>query len=302
MISFSELNGNNADELARRLSEGREELREEIFEVISSFSEVLDEGADFAFCRFEDHLLVRIYDGENYVFVYPIALTDDAKDTDALEQIRLYAVREEVPLIFCDVPPEALSVLENFFRYTEAYGEDEDSLQVRVLSDISRAADIPEVCDGVLTLRPICEGDIADYARLCRDAELNKYWGYDYRADAREPSDEYFYDVAMRSAEDGTALSLAVSLDGRFVGEATLWGFDLLGGCKVGFRILPEWQGRGFGKRTLTLLLELCSELCVKTVCASVMKDNAPSIAVVGGIMSFCRQEDGINYYIYKLA
>ena len=304
MISFLELNADNAEPLIAGLSEGKAELFDDISEIVLSFLEEISEEVGFAFCRLDDMLLVRIFDGGEYIFVYPIALSDTADEASALEAIRLYAVKEEIPLVFCDVPEESLSAIDEAFRFSEAYAEDDEgeSFRVRVLTEISRAVDIPEVGDGTLTLRPLTEEDIPDYARLCRDAELNKYWGYDYRADAREPSDEYFYDVAMRALDDGVALSLAVDLEGKFVGEATLWGFDLKGGCKLGFRILPEWQRRGFGKRTLARLLELCSELGIRVALASVMKENAPSIAVVEKVMAFCRQEDGINYYLKEFA
>ena len=303
MISFLELNADNEKALAIGLSEGREELFDEIFEIVSSFSDSLGEGVEFCFCRFGELLLVRIFDGEDYTFVYPIALSDNADERAALEEIRLYAVREELPLVFCDVPLESLPLIEEHFRFSEAYAEDEDdeSFRVRVLTELSRAVDIPRVTDGVLTLRHLCEEDIPDYARLSKDSELNKYWGYDYRLDRGEPEDEYFYNVACRALDDGVALSLAVDFEGKFVGEATLWGFDLLGSAELGFRILPEWQGRGFGARSLSLLLELGAELSLKSLRASVMKENLRSEAIVKKKMALYEQNDNVNYYIQEI-
>ena len=303
MISFIELTADNLRLVADRLSDGREELADEIFDIASSFSDTLDEGVGVGFCRFEELLLVRIFDGEEYVFVYPIALTDGADERCALEEIRLYAVREEIPLVFCDVPCESLSVIEESFRFSEAYAEDEDgeSFGVHILTEISRAVEIPDVSDGSLTLRSLCDRDISDYARLSRDTELNKYWGYDYRADVQNPEDEYFYKVAICALDDGVALSLAVDFDGKFVGEATLWGFDLLGSAELGFRILPEWQGRGLGKRTLDLLLELCSELGLKSVTASVMKENTVSASIVEKRMILTSRENNVNKYIQNI-
>lgn len=303
MISFRELNADNEKALAVWLSEGREELFDEIFDIASSFSAAISEGVEVGFCRLEELLLVRIFDGEDYIFVYPIPLSDNADERAALEEIRLYAMREELPLIFCDVPRESLSFIEEHFRFSEAYAEDEDgeSFRVHILTELSRAADIPCVTDGVLTLRPLCEEDIPDYAELSKDIELNKYWGYDYRSDNEEPDDEYFYKVACRALDDGVALSFAVDLDGDFVGEATLWGFDLLGSAELGFRILPRWQGRGFGARTLSLLFELGSELSLKSLRASVMKENLRSAAIVEKKMTLYKQSDNVNYYIQEI-
>ena len=251
MISFKQLNDENKETLAAELSLGKSELHCEIEEIVASFADDLDEDVEFAFCRFDELLLVRIFDGEDYIFVYPIALTDTADERAAIEEIRLYALREEIPLVFCDVPEESLSVIEEHFRFTEAYAEDDEgeSFRVCVLTELSRAIDIPDISDGTLTFRQLTEADIPDYARLCRDTELNKYWGYDYRADEQNPTDRYFYDIAMLALYDSVALSLAVDFEGKFVGEATLWGFDMLGSAELGFRILPEWHGRGFGTR-----------------------------------------------------
>ncbi|MBR3715348.1 MAG: GNAT family N-acetyltransferase [Clostridia bacterium] len=302
MISFKELNEENSSLLAAELTSENAALRADVEEIISSFAGSLDE-AGFAFCLSEEFLLVRIFDGEGYIFVYPIALTDDADAKVALEKLRLYAVREEIPLILCDVPESSLSEVEDHFRYTEAYAEDDDgaSFTVKTLTEISRAPDIPNITDGKLSLRHLAEDDIPDYARLSKNTELNKYWGYDYRADNKNPSDRYFYDVAHRAFDDGVALSLAVDHDGKFVGEATLWGFDLLGSCEIGFRILPEWQGRGFGSSTLALLTKLCDELGIRCIRASVMKENIISLSIIEKKMSLYRQTDSINYYMYEL-
>ena len=261
-----------------------------------------DEEIEYAAAIFADCLCLRACDYGRYSFIYPFMLADGADAKSAVLAMVEYATREEIPLTIADVPSEELAETVIGFRNLDIDAEDIEcaSYRIKVKTPPMLLSEPPTYSEGELTLGPLTEADTAEYARLSRATETTRYWGYDYRADAREPSDEYFYSIAMRALDDGVALSLAVDFEGKFVGEATLWGFDLKGGCKLGFRILPEWQRRGFGKRTLAQLLELCSELGIRVAIASVMKENEPSIAVVDRLMAFCRQEDGINYYLHK--
>ncbi len=299
MISFINSSDGENEKIAEKLSREDDKIKEEVLEIIESFSEFSQE-CDFAFCRFEDFLSVRIFDREMYAFVYPIPLCDGASEENFLLEIGKYALKEEIPLIFCDIPAECVSTFEECFRFTELTDDGCGSYTGRVLSELSRAVDIPEISDGVLTLSPLKEEDIPLLAKLSRDSELNKYWGYDYREDIEDASDAYFYNTACSAAEDGTALTLAVRLGDIFIGEGTIWGFDLHGGASVAFRIFPEFHKRGFGKRTFQLLLKLGSEIGLLQLCASVMCENLPSKKILDRYMVLCRSENGVNNYLHR--
>ncbi len=299
MISFTDGGGICAEEIAGALSPSSGEIYGEILEIIESFSEFSDEGCEFGFAVHNNSLLVRIYDGEMYAFVYPIALCDGVDERESLSEIGKYAVREEIPLVFCDVPSECTETLDELFRFTERHGSD-DGYTVRVLTELSLIPDIPKVCDGVLSLSPLCEGDIPDYARLCRDAELNKYWGYDVREDAPDAPDGYFYDTARRGMDDGTSLTLAVRREGAFVGEAVIWGFDLNGGASLAFRILPEFQKMGYGGRALALLIRLGEELGLLEMRASVKQENIPSMKLLDRQIVCCFKDENVKFYLHK--
>ncbi len=299
MISFITQGQGGARDVSGRLSSNCPDCYDEIFEIVSSFSDIDENECEFGFALFGRLLLVRIYDGEVYSFVYPIALSDGQDEREALTEIGRYAVREEIPLVFCDVPYECIETVEGLFRFTKTY-RDGESCVIEVLNELMCAEDIPHLSDGVVTLSPLSAEDIPDYARLCRDAQLNKYWGYDVHADMPYAPDEYFYQAAERCAEEGTALSLAVRADGEFAGEAVLWGFDLHGSAELAFRILPRLQNRTYGKRTLSLLLKLGDELGLFEMRASVMQENIPSVKLLDRQMECCYTDKNVKRYLQK--
>ncbi len=298
MISFITLDEKNARELAESLSGNDPGTLAEIREILESFLPALCE-CEIGLCRFEDFLLVRIYDGEMYAFVYPIALRDGLDERNALLEIGRYTQKEEIPLLFCDVPEDCVSSVEESFRFTECAG-DGDGCTVRVLSELSRLSDIPKLSRGELSLTALREEDIPAFARLSRDSELNKYWGYDFREDIADAPDRYFYDTAAAAERDGVALSRAVRYGGELVGEVIIWGFDLHGGASLAFRVLPEWQGRGIGGSALSLLLELGGEIGLLELRASVMCENLPSKRLLDRHMVCIYKGEKVNKYLHK--
>lgn len=297
MLKFTILNDNSTSELVKQLSP--DGLCSETQDVISSFLPLVDEGCEVGFARVGKTLLVRIFDNGEYLFIYPIALCDGADEREALSLLREYAIREEIPLVFCDVPEEAEATLEEAFRFTEMR-DDDGCRYALVKSELSMLCEPPSACDGVISLTPLCEADIRAYAEISKNEELNKYWGYDYRQDNPDPDDEYFYNAAIQGLKDGTGISLGVRYNGELVGEGCFWGFDLLGSAEIGFRILPKWQRRGLGRRTLKLLMEIGEEMGLISLCASVKKENIPSVGLLDSMMPRLSEESGVYRYIHK--
>ena len=178
MISFSVLNKENitqifTDIMAKNTSSDGEYL----LEILSSLTE--DNDLEIAVCAKENCLFIRIFDDE-YLFSYPVALAEGAEEGRALEEIRAYAIKEEVPLVICDIPSECLDAVASNFTKSQAFAEDEDesSYTLRVFSEISDiSADFP-IVSGEISLDMLTASDEREYARLCRDGETNKYWGY----------------------------------------------------------------------------------------------------------------------------
>lgn len=241
-----------------------------------------DEGdVEYAVSYSNGCLLARIYDDE-YCFMYPLALCDEADAVLAAMEIRAYAVKEEIPLVYIDVPGDALGDLLVNFRHINAditSPHTDKFYTVRVISELAMIDEIPSYTGyfGV-SLTPFTPDDDEDYARLCMDEETNKYWGYDYSQDEAEPEISYFRRVAEAEFDRSTALCLAVRYKNTFVGEATLYYFDLMGGCECAIRILPEFRRMGYGGEALKLLKTIAKRMGIKYLRAAVYLRNEASV------------------------
>ena len=93
----------NSDELDNLLSTLDGEEKERASEIVSSFLEA-DFDASFAFSVTEGTLVVRVFDGIDYSFIFPYEISEDADLPRAIESIVKYAVLEEIGVTFECVP------------------------------------------------------------------------------------------------------------------------------------------------------------------------------------------------------
>ena len=290
MISFMELCRESRPEIeAALLRETGTPDTEYIAEIVDSFLELTGEEFDtgVGICAFCGCILVRICDMGRYGFVYPIPVCEDADVRSAIDAVRAYAVKEELPLTFTDVPSEELGVLASAFRHLTLDASDPSGelYRAEIASECMLASEAPCVRDRELSLTDIEEGDVASMARLYTSDEVNEYWGYDFREDTDCVTESYFYDTARYERAMGTAMTLAARVEGEYIGEAVLHAFDLTGGCEIAVRLLPEWQGVGFGKRLLALAFDAAREIGLVRVYGSVMRENERSVAMLSKYM-----------------
>ena len=241
-----------------------------------------DEDTEYAVTESHGCLLFRVYEDE-YSFIYPIKLSDNADHLAAAMEIRAYAVKEEIPLVFTDVRPEELGSLVTKFRHVNIDSSDPENrfYTVRVMSELALIDEIPSYYGYFdLGLTPFTPEDDEDYARLCMDKESNAMWGYDYSEDEPDPEISYFRESAEAEFNRSAALCLAVRYKGLLVGEATLYYFDLMGGCDCAVRILPEHRRRGHALEALRVLRTLARRMGLVRISASVDINNAASIAM----------------------
>ena len=269
-------------------------------DVISSFS---DCSLEVALSLLPDAAAVRIYDGEKYVFLSPVGLTDPWDIKSALSLIRDYAVAEMIPLYFTDVMREELSYYTELFRFVDAraYEDDEDLFFLIVSNECDALAELPVGASGRVVLHEIDARDKENYRRLCEDKELNRYWGYDVSDDAPNADAEYHLSVAKREFDTGAAITLGVYLDGVFIGEGVLYDFDMSGGASVAFRLLPEFHGRGLGEDTLSALIGVGREIGLLYLTAEVAAENIPSSKTTGKLMNFVFECGGVLHYRLSL-
>ena len=110
---------------------------------------------------------------------------------------------------------------------------------------------------------------------------MNRLFGYDYKEDMPGASDEYFLSAAREGRMLGSSMTLAIRAGGRFIGEVQFFAFDGRGECEVAYRILPKYQGRGFGSSALEAAIELAGELKLKKLSCDVLKANKRSMHLV---------------------
>lgn len=280
MISFKPFDGDSYDECLSYAAKSLPNAEKcEIADIFESLSEMAEE-CEVGISAYSGCLLVRIYDGE-YIFAYPIPMTEDADEDCALDEMRLYAIKEEIPFVLTDVPGECAEVIEEKYENVEILCEDEDEERYRARF-ISECAKIPEDMSFSFEngLNFVLPTDIyaSEYARLCRDEGVNRFWGYDFRCDAEGCDDGYFLREAERGFNSGCTLTLFVLQGDKFVGEALLYYFNYLGGAECAVRLLPEFMGRGLGTEVLWALIKAASDMGLKELYATVDPENLPSI------------------------
>ena len=240
-----------------------------------------------AFFYSDSVLYARIFDGERYVFPMPFMLTDDADIKSACILLSQYAVREMIPFILTDIPREELSVITELFRHVDAtcYEEDDDSFFVKVNNECDMLDLVPSITESDVTLDGITEADAENYAALASDRELNRYWGYDALADNPDGDPAVYLDTVRREFDTGVAITLAIRLDGKLVGEAVMYAFDFMGGAQIAVRVLPAYHGRGVGSKATRALIALAREIGLLRLGAQIMNENKASIKMTSKYM-----------------
>ncbi len=258
-----------------------------MIEIVFEISESMTDETSAAFFYLDKVLYARIYDGERYVFPLPFMLDEDSNAEEACLNLASYARRELIPLIITDVPRDEIEFLCSVFPHIDAftYEDDDDSFYVKVNNECDMLDEIPTLeLDGIM-LDELCDFDKERYGELCRNRNLNKYWGYDADADNPSGNADFYLDVARREMSDGIAIALAVREKGEFVGEATVYDFDYRGCASVAVRILPDCHSRGLGSRALRAIIEYARMIGLKEVRAEVLAENENSIKMTSKYM-----------------
>lgn len=268
------------------------EIEELLFDYLDM---ALEDDGEIAVAVSAGCFLIRIYQDENgYSFMCPIPINEEASVIDAAEDIRKYAIKEEIPVVFIDVYEDDLSEVCEPFRFTEPEAMDEDgsTFCVTAYTEADCLEELPTIEGERAILSPLSEDDVLEYARLCRHPEVNKLYGNDYRDDyGTDAPDEEFFLRANSEFYRGTSITLAIRYEGKLAGEAAIFAFDYVGGAKIAIRLLPEFWGNGLGSDALHVMLELAREIDIKRLTTAVKKENIPSIAMTGKYMNYKTDE-----------
>lgn len=176
----------------------------------------------------------------------------------------------------------------------------EENIAVELHTELASLKKHPHTESERLTLELISERDIPAYNRLCLDDELNKYWGYDYRRDLRgELTEDYFYRDAMTGYSTKVSLSMAIRLNGEFIGEAVINEFDYRGGANIGIRLLPGFSGRGLGREAFAAACDYAIyTVGLRALTAYCYRENIPSYKMLKALMSLEGEDE--KYYYFK--
>ncbi len=306
MISFKDFDALSESEITKDILAAEPPADEEyVGQIVRSFLALTEEDGDLgaAFSVASGCVLIRIFDMGRYSFVYPIAICEDADEAEAVEALRAYAVREEIPFRLTDVPSEALGELLCGYRHAQLDAEDAErgSYTVEILNELMLLDGPAELSSGELTLSLLSEADAESYGALCRDAEVCRYWGYDYSGDTEAPTDEYFYSEAIGEYHRCVSLPLAVRLGGLFIGEAVIHAFDFRGGAELGFRLASAWQGKGYGRRTLEAAVALAKKIGLIRLRMRAMAENLRSVKLLSSYADGVADGDAVIYDIELL-
>ncbi|MEV7127410.1 GNAT family N-acetyltransferase [Streptomyces sp. NPDC093260] len=131
-----------------------------------------------------------------------------------------------------------------------------------------------------MQLRNVTPDDVDAYVRMRCDPVMTAGLGGPLPAEGM--ADKVRRDAAA-AAEDTAWIKMIVPDDagpGEVAGTVCLWSHDDGGApvSEIGWMVLPEYQGRGLGRRATRLLLErACDEERWGTAHAFPATDNAPS-------------------------
>ena len=106
----------------------------------------------------EGQIIKRVYGKRGYSFSYVTKRCAQA--------VREYAKREEIPLVYTEVPKEELGELLSKFRHADIDAEDASATTYRVAvkSELALLDKIPTASCGEVSLGEILDGDICEYA------------------------------------------------------------------------------------------------------------------------------------------
>ena len=295
-MTFKEITPDAISELSLAIGAELGVDADELTELLESFS-FEDSDEEYAVAASDGCAIIRIFDMGRYIFSYPYEISEDADVRAALDATSRYAIREELPLVFSDVPRDEISTLLSFgYKHVELDAEDGECecYRAKIISECELLEDIPTVYDGELSLTPLSETDIPVYAEISREQTALRYWGYDYRDDAPDASDDYFYMIAERDFLAGISMTHAIRYCGELVGEVQMYAFDRRGGADFALRLLPSARNKGIGKRCLALIFEVAEMIGLSKLYCDVKEENKPSISFVSSAMTLCKNENGI--------
>ena len=306
MISFSPLREDLIQNISSELTVGSE--GDFLLSYLGDLCADVDESFDVAICLCHGTLLCRrVFDGV-YEFTLPYPYRPDADTEAALTALEEYARTEEIPLVLTDLCEEDLEALCDRYLHPRVHtlpGEEGEPplYLIEVITEAMTVEETPTLYGDGVTLTAPNRKDITPYARLCRDEEILALWGYDFREDYPDATDEDLFALTEREFALGLTLPFFIYYHDTFVGEALLYAFDGRGGAECAIRILPEYRRLGIAKETLATLCDYARNTLKMIYLEGACRiQNLPSRALLDHTMPLLSECDGIRRYRLPLS
>jgi RimJ/RimL family protein N-acetyltransferase len=247
-------------------------------------------------------LVFRLFSSDTgYYFAAPIPLSDSADTGAAYSEIYAYCLRECIPAVVVGVPEEDLPFATDGMTSAQVCQMSEDEYLVSIVTECMRCERLPEAMQGRVYLGEFAVSYAEDYARLVEDKELNKYYGYDVTEDVKADSPADYVVAVREEFERGESVTLAATVLGEegenvFIGEGVLYAFDGRGGASFAFRVLPEYQGQGFGKEIFLALCRVAEEIGLVRISSDVMAENKASLRLLSHFAKPRTDKDAVRF------
>jgi len=138
------------------------------------------------------------------------------------------------------------------------------------------------ICTQRLVLRPVRLSDMDEEHRLCSDPEINRYMRLMPHRTLAETQNRI--GSAVRSWQSGAPekCEFAIELDGRFIGDITLYFDDDRQSAGLGWMLFAQFWGKGYATEAAGALVCYARERWgVRTLHASCDAENTASFRVM---------------------
>ena len=165
--------------------------------------------------------------------------------------------------------------------------------------------DIVLPADPVVLTRIRTEDKYACFV-LNTDEENNRYWGYDYREDVSLTGpvcEGLFYHSILHDNDCGDSVNFAIreTEDGEMIGEGILWQFTSRGDVEIGCRILPAYQGHGYGVAAFRAMARYASQTLGLNCKARCYRENQPSYhMILDSGFAVDREDEDFYHFVYR--
>lgn len=283
-ISFVELS--HLDRLLNALSPDE---RAEAEFYISQTNDMADVAEEILAQISHGCIVFRNYSTDTgYYFQSPLPLSENADTAGAFRDISEYCRLEAIPECIVGIPEEDLEIALEGVKHRQLFETDDGTFVLKVMTECMLADALPELMYEDVYLGEFALSYAKDYEKLVTDRHLNRFFGYNVTEDIKNGTGEDFIREARREFNGGEAMTFAATvlsdtMENIFIGEGTLYAFDGRGGASIAFRVLPQWQGKGYGRKIYKGLLEIARKLSLDNLSAEVLSENLPSLGLLRG-------------------